>query len=1348
MTINTLRYRSAAENVNRPTIDAFDAEQVKILETKYQHQTNVTRHTAQYLNNFRLSLYIIELGDQIDLNEYEKWILQNTLAVQVLINTILGRQELVEDGIYGPATMRCVRDIFWINIPVPARWVSTPEVSTSVLPDVAWSSAISWALILSLRRAMENDPRFKDQLWKMGVKIQKKKDSETGQKTDEDELVFPDDFENTPEYAQAMKYLDALHLTHSPEFTTENITDAQRRKKLELYLYFAEEGGNFVMDRKYITYKLIHSIYQDLIRDPSGPYQIVREGKTWSYTIVKSPIIRDDAYNLVDSVVRLPANHPYQKIIENGRAHASYLDFARTYNLVEQNHQAFVGREFLGQATLVRTILARYHITGISNEHTQDPNLLLADWDIVLPQIDARLAANPNDVRIQEELLYVKDLIQGGGWMDEPGTVNTFREINIYGKWFLEAKKLINDQYPGLERASGEEGFWKMLSSLGFEMLPIALLGSLLLWITWNGKIAGGVIIWLLWAIAWGKLIDWVQKRVVPKLTNDNLEIIRVMELRYSIKWENAPNGVLSKMYAENDRRSEQARTTRDRPEFLQNPLVLWKVVHEIYTRDDLKSLKIDDPSTVQKIKSSLTWATITGEEFNSNIWGRTSTLSEQDVLTAYEILLSQKNDDNDIYLGDVLIENGIDKVYHDYNTNWFSFTESWSFDTAIHAELRTAWTSADTVKRKELLRVMQEISNHIITGRVDASADALWYGASLMEKLKTLFTTTTPTGALIIGPDLDTKKQRIWDLKTLIDWSTLDDRLKTSLKWIIDKYVVLLEKEAEFQKVRSTWYNNESNELSYYQLTNWLRGKDKTQANLEEVQRTLSTKKTQLEALKEALWDPLYADLLAEVHKEIAYVERMEREVQLAILNNVTIQDVLPPNTQSLNDDGQREKVEKALTDIHTALRDSIAVGNTDIFGALNYNIRETITSYYQTVYNGSINWVDKTRTLGVELWDYMKQALISSLSGFPYAGSVIWGITVSTLPSATQVIGNRHLLERTAADIEAEIKLKIVQKYLTDYKETLENLRTLKDTYQSVNRQRLPDGNTHIISPNIERLLGLDYDALMSDIQSKIGEYISSYPGKEMKEMITQLSTVPNTTNLQNFETVARFLDNAQDYDDVIRDIQAQAGSAFWDASFLDDSLPLVSVMRTAFEAQKDALRSHVESTGVLEYTAGMTVAQINENIEKLEKAKDVLWIPTVILDRKIGELRDGFMDIATLGDLPDLYDAITRDKANIETLKSKLEVDWHIGWYNQGDPLPSSKEYAVTLALLQAFDNQVTYKYANFKEIIQNRQFRYIDNTVDPSVYRSVKIWDEIWSGIFQDKTLEIVDIINNN
>ena len=101
------------------------------------------------------------------------------------------------------------------------------------------------------------------------------------------------------------------------------------------------------MDRKYISYKLIHSIYQDLLRDPNGPYLITQDGKNGNYVIVKQPISRDEDYKLQGNVERIPEDHPYATLVENGRTHSSYLDFARTYSLVENNHMAFAGNEFL-----------------------------------------------------------------------------------------------------------------------------------------------------------------------------------------------------------------------------------------------------------------------------------------------------------------------------------------------------------------------------------------------------------------------------------------------------------------------------------------------------------------------------------------------------------------------------------------------------------------------------------------------------------------------------------------------------------------------------------------------------------------------------------------------------------------------------------------------------------------------------------------------------------------------------------------------------------------------------------------------------------------------------------------
>jgi hypothetical protein len=90
----------------------------------------------------------------------------------------------------------------------------------------------------------------------------------------------------------------------------------------------------------------------------------------------------------------------------------------------------------LGQATLVNSILARHNILGVSEEDVQDGNLLIADWDIVVKQINNKIAALSNgtadNVDAYQELMYVKNLIEGKEWMAEDRTKDMFREINTF----------------------------------------------------------------------------------------------------------------------------------------------------------------------------------------------------------------------------------------------------------------------------------------------------------------------------------------------------------------------------------------------------------------------------------------------------------------------------------------------------------------------------------------------------------------------------------------------------------------------------------------------------------------------------------------------------------------------------------------------------------------------------------------------------------------------------------------------------------------------------------------------------------------------------------------------------
>ena len=105
----------------------------------------------------------------------------------------------------------------------------------------------------------------------------------------------------------------------------------------------------------------------------------------------------------------------------------------------------------------------------------QDGNLLIADWDIIVDQIDAKIGnlstGSAQNVEAYQELMYVKDLIEGKEWMAEDRTRDIFREMNTFGRAFLEEKSLIDDTIARLSGSGTDETTGEMIRNIAKENL-------------------------------------------------------------------------------------------------------------------------------------------------------------------------------------------------------------------------------------------------------------------------------------------------------------------------------------------------------------------------------------------------------------------------------------------------------------------------------------------------------------------------------------------------------------------------------------------------------------------------------------------------------------------------------------------------------------------------------------------------------------------------------------------------------------------------------------------------------------------------------------------------------------
>ena len=80
----------------------------------------------------------------------------------------------------------------------------------------------------------------------------------------------------------------------------------------------------------------------------------------------------------------------------------------------------------------------------------------------------------------------------------------------------------------------------------------------------------------------------------------------------------------------------------------------------------------------------------VDGTEFTSNV-SRNPTVTQSDVNAFVEILRSQA-DGVDTTLGDILVAGDIDRLNHEYDTSWYTFTENSDVNQLLHDQFILLW--------------------------------------------------------------------------------------------------------------------------------------------------------------------------------------------------------------------------------------------------------------------------------------------------------------------------------------------------------------------------------------------------------------------------------------------------------------------------------------------------------------------------------------------------------------------------------------------------------------------------------------------------------------------------------
>lgn len=1263
------QFRAHAETVSQTNISTLTPQEKQDFENQYGQNIDALRSASQQdRNRLKLTIYANMLNPSLSGSpvNYINWIKDNVIEAQILINTMQpgalawtdanGNPTSGEDNAFGPRTQRCIKALFGIDIAIPSN---TPRTAVAWAVSATVNSSFSSADMLEMRRTILSDSHLKGELEKMGVRFVTQEDGEV-------EMVLPEGFENTVEYRQLQTYIKALHMTTDPEYTRASITDSQRREKMEMFLEITRGSGEQILGREYLGYKLINSINEDLKRDPSGPFIMTRNGEQGEYGIFVIPISRDGDYKVTTAPAR--ANLPYHKLLEAGTIDDDYIDFTITYSLIEHNHLAFKGREFLGQGTLVKTILDKHGITGVSEEDIQNGNLLLADWDLVIVEIDAKLAAltsgNSQNVEAYQELLYVKDLIEGKQWMSQERNTAIFREVNTFGRVFLalEWKALIDDQVGLLTGGgAGEETPGEMIRNIIKENLfgvPGLLAIFIAIFNIWGlGKAAGMGLLWAAFGMAAWSVVDSVGKRVPSMNSADQLEIVRIRQLQYGIKWGPAVNAVLSNLYSENDNRNEQSRTTANRELFVQEPLVLGKILFEVSESNDLSTLDLSDNDLATNIFNQMTTdgtLAVTGDEFTSRVT-KNPTITQEDVDAFVEILRSQ-SDATDTTLGDLLVAGGIDKLNHEYDSAWFDLTEYGEVNTQMHTIFRDAWAPATRENRKALLELLESSDAHLFSGSADAASDA-WSAAAT--------TTAGITGLFADGTGISVSEKigRIWDLKTIISASTIDSGTQSSLLQLLLKYEGLLRKEEKFNTMRTSWYSNPSLSGRFASYTEWLNGNPETKISLENIQTSIWDKITDLNILKNGLTGAIYAELVSEINQEIAYLEWIERDIKQKLINLADFATVISGAGVDITTPIWLAQVTQVAHGLHDKLEKSIKTWTTDLFGALNSNVRQAIVIAYRDAANTArVGWDISTQTW-TTLWNSIHSGIGSALWSIPRIGIILSTAVTSQLPSPINptTLQARVLDTRTIDDIEAQVKFALIKAYLEDTQKTIQNYEKLEGMYAS----QLPTSTPIWASDTPEQaelraLLGSEHDDILNDIRTQITTFAQSYKWAAIAGVISTLWVSTSSVSLDAYEDASQFVANATDMDTQINNIKNLITTTFPNnPSFLDTILVDVTTLETDLNVKKIALQRDVESQPIVDSTAIWTLTStdvwndttsgtIKWDIFTLKRVQTLLWWPwtSPLIDAAIPLLEARLVAVATVNQVPLVRSAIDAD------------------------------------------------------------------------------------------------------
>lgn len=1244
-----------------------------------------TESAVHAKNLLKLSMYAGKIHsvsslNPVSLTQAARWIDENTLQTQVFLNELWA--SIPEDGI---RTDKMNQDITkYLGIPFMTNSVSSWATIIEPVPAPASVSPIT------IPAAAPASPTWAPAIQNTDFAL----DPTRAYAEVSSEWLIPDVFKRTPEVMaqlkllekhgiivngdraiienpQAMKlfqrYTDVLNFIHHVPRESED-SEIQwlenKTKLMDNYVFLINEGSDFMTEsiKTVLAYKYAEAIYNDVIRMgsiiESQGYQAEWEDASWNPV----PAQAEWYYIRKLSDGNEDTDNPYNRVLLDANTR-NLIDVARVSSMVRKNF-ALNEKKLVGDAPLVAHILKQHAILDPSGKRIQKAQFLLLNKAHVLNEIDGRIKAQRNANKLSpqsyQELSFLKEYVERAEVPRQNYMKSVLKQVNLY-KSFLWDKALISGDFNIAEfNTATEKGKAEMIADAVRNNRWSALILGIILWIMGKKNLAAA-------AIGVGLLGNTIADGIesiwwgIENLTDEDLDIVKISDITYTIDNSKFQGGYekIADLNRKNiatiyDPSNNQKLPTLDN-------VLLFDITNAIAS--NALNIQIQD-SNSETAKDLVGW-------LSGKLDSKGQVFSESDLETYVELLkVSWLKEGSDETVLDYLLD-GADILSKEYSSDDYNFTTSGQFDTALHEQFWALWIWADREKRENYLMLFEKTEELLYSGAGDETKTQWEKANGVFEKLwaaiKWWFN----------GVDTQQQIQRVWELKNYV---RSDSSIPT--RWdivqILENYELLLQKQDEFADVSHNWYDKDSagNKYAWTTADDWLEYLSITEQwspidNLYAIQDSIVDKQEKLREIKLAVNNTplLFWDFIELIEKEEEYLTWIYAKIEKELDAWSGIADAPSRLGTSAENIAELRWLRKVLTQTHR-VENSLKGSTDELKAGLSFNFQRHITDFYIKAKKEGINGVNATATVGVGLWESMQDFFKLTVNSIPYSNLVVWTLQLQSLPQADIVIFDDSTIDtRTIEDIESQIKLAMIDTYLRGIEENAKKLAELKAIYEPILNEKVTTTDAAGNSIEDYRLnttrhqelrsrIGAERDELITTIQSKITEFASTYRWQAVAETISQLdpTATKDLTKLWNFETVQRFLATTDGNTNTqIANIRNSAQAVLWDNSFLDYILPTHSSLKQAFQTELDSLRANVELPAFMQVeqnkTPEYTVVEVNKNIEILKRLRDILGIPTTILDNKITEWNSKFDAIATLGDIAGLKDAMNHDKNRLQ-------------------------------------------------------------------------------------------------